>query len=585
MNTNRMFKRLLSYALATTLISVSAFAISKEKLAELQAKAETGNGISQYNLGLIYADPQESIGNILEAYVWFSLAAENGAPGKALMIVSNQLTPDQLSEGKKLLEKRRVELATPKSPIVAAPAKSPVTASPVIVAPAEPDTSAIQAELAAAKTKLAAAEAALAKATAGLTKAEATAAELAATKQNLTGLNEQLQKLTAENQHLANQIKQTEKTAEEKAAASEKTLNEINGELLKTQARLAETSNQSSIQNSVAASANTELAAQRQANTELNAMLQKLSVEKDQAIAQATKTTTESQQQIDALTARLAASDEAIAKVTAEQAELKTQLSAARIDTAKGAKDAELEARSKEIAELQAKLKETEIALATAKEAPARPVVQAPESDSQSADLKKELNESLVKLDVTLRSYQLQQNEIERLQNALANIDNERAKLAERLETASMEASTASTKAAAGDLSAAQLAGVREQLRQTQNQLASIAYENTEMKRRIAFMGPSPQQQAGTITPLPISLPATSLNTPSRPGAAKPAAAEPIAAPATPRTHTVVTGDTLSTIAKRYYGSTSRWTEILEANKATLRDPASLRIGMKLKIP
>ncbi len=583
MNKIRMFNRLLACALATTLISVSAFAISKEKLAELQAKAETGNGISQYNLGLIYADPQESIGNILEAYVWFSLAAENGAPGKALMIVANQLTSDQLSEGKKLLEKRRVELATPKNPIVAAAPKSPEAASPV-VAPAEPDNSAIQAELAAARAKLATAEVSLAKATAGLTKAEETAAELAAAKQNLTGLNEQLQKLIAENQHLASQIKQTEKTAEEKAAASEKTLNDISGELLRAQARLSEATNQSSIQNSVAASANTELAAQRQANTELNTMLQKLAIEKDLIIAQAAKAAAENQQQIDTLTGRLAASDEAIAKATAEQAELKTQLSAAHTETAKTSKDAELEARAKEIAELQAKLKETETELATAKEAPSRPVVQAPESDNQSAELKKELNESLVKLDVTLRSYQLQQNEIERLQNALANIDNERAKLAERLEAASMEVSTATSKAAAGDLSINQLAGVREQLRQTQNQLASIAYENTEMKRRIAFMGPSPQP-TGTPTPLPISLPSSSLNTPSRPGATKPAEAEPVATPTAPRTHTVVSGDTLSTIAKRYYGSTSRWTEILEANKANLRDPASLRIGMKLKVP
>jgi nucleoid-associated protein YgaU len=47
----------------------------------------------------------------------------------------------------------------------------------------------------------------------------------------------------------------------------------------------------------------------------------------------------------------------------------------------------------------------------------------------------------------------------------------------------------------------------------------------------------------------------------------------------------VASGETLSTIAKRYYGSASRWTEILEANKATLRDPAALKVGMKLKIP
>ena len=177
----------------------------------------------------------------------------------------------------------------------------------------------------------------------------------------------------------------------------------------------------------------------------------------------------------------------------------------------------------------------------------------------------------------------MQQNEIDRLQNALANIDAERAKLAERLGSANVEVSNATTKAAANNEAATQLSGVREQLRQTQNQLASVAYENAEMKRRIAFMGPAPQ--AGVITPLPISLPPTALNTPSRPSASKPTAAEPVAAPPAPRVHTVASGDTLSTIAKRYYGSTSRWTEILEANKPALKDPASLRVGMKLKIP
>src|ERR1035437_5963268 len=75
MNTFRSLKRLLGCGFVTALVSTSAFAISNDKLAELKAKAEAGNGISQYNLGLVYSDPQEPIGSILEAYVWFSLAA------------------------------------------------------------------------------------------------------------------------------------------------------------------------------------------------------------------------------------------------------------------------------------------------------------------------------------------------------------------------------------------------------------------------------------------------------------------------------------------------------------------------------
>jgi chromosome segregation ATPase len=881
MNTFRSLNRLLVRGFVATTMTASAFAISSEKLAELQAKAEAGNGISQYNLGLVYADPQEPIGNILEAYVWFSLAADNGAPGKALMIVTNQLTPEQLSDGKRLLEQRRADLAAHRPIVVAAsakapePVKTPVAASPVVVAPAEPDTTAIQAELkkasdalvtatkenqqlktqldkaqsqqteleqvkqerdklnttvatytneisamrasaanfegernalqqkiveAAKQTKdsmaaeLAATTAKLKTAESELTKADATTTELVTAKQTLANLNDQLQKLTGENQRLTSLIKQTETSAEEKMAASEKALTETNGELLKTQAKLTEASEKASI----AASATAELAAQRQINSDLSAKLQKLTAENAESLAQASKTTTESQQQLEALDSKLKSAEETAAKASAEQADIAQQLAAlkaappkqdpatlaqltkvsaeletaqhnaaaekealtaqlksaeeaaakasteqaelakqlavlkaappkqdteaqaqlakvsteletaqraaaleketlvaklktaeeslasagadraqlaqlkAQLDGARAentnrqANNAELENRGKQITELQAKLKSSETALAVAvgdkaeleqklkaakpskKEAAAQakieelkaelesaraensknqayavelddarkeitdlqsklkssqeelavakstPPVTAPAAETPatavaatttepSPDLQKELNEAQLKLDASLRSYQLQQNEIERLQNALANIDTERAKLAERLQTANSEAASATSKATSGEAASAQLAGVREQLRQTQNQLASIAYENTELKHRIAFMAPT----QGSITPLPVSAPTVTYNTPNRPGAIKQASIEKPAAPAAaaPRTHTVASGETLSTIAKRYYGSASRWPELLEANKPALRDPAALRVGMKIKIP
>ncbi len=51
------------------------------------------------------------------------------------------------------------------------------------------------------------------------------------------------------------------------------------------------------------------------------------------------------------------------------------------------------------------------------------------------------------------------------------------------------------------------------------------------------------------------------------------------------RTHKVVKGETLESIARRYYGQRSRWTEILEANRNLLESPRSLKIGMALRIP
>jgi nucleoid-associated protein YgaU len=50
-----------------------------------------------------------------------------------------------------------------------------------------------------------------------------------------------------------------------------------------------------------------------------------------------------------------------------------------------------------------------------------------------------------------------------------------------------------------------------------------------------------------------------------------------------PKTHTVASGDTLSSIAKKY-GKES-WKEVYEANKDVIGDdPNKIRAGMKLKI-
>jgi len=947
-------KRFLVAGFATALMASSAFALSSEKLDELRAKAVAGNGMSQYNLGLIYADPQESIANISEAYVWFSLAADNGAPGKALMIVSNQMTPEQISESKKLLEQRRADLAAhrpiaatpaPAGPVKPAPVVSPVVVSaPVVAAAPEPivaakiaapepvavvavqenqkakaqqdkaqqavlgqlkkerdqlaatvathtnEISALRAAAAnfegernalkqknvaasqqskdASAAELAAANARLKAAESELTKADTNLTDLIATRKALASLKDQLQKLTAENQRLGTLAKQTEAVSDEKFAGSEKARNEINSELLKAQSKLAEATARVSFVGNVSA----ELSALRQTNTGLTAQLQKLTAERDQALTQAVKASAETQKQLNDLGAKLKTSEETLTKATAAQADLarqvaelkttkpkqeqetqaqlakltakleaaqraaadkdafqsklkkaedelataaservdleqklkastkpskkeaaaqaqvqqlKVQLEAARADSTKtqaaaaAAVTAELEATRKELAAvkaakpkqepegqaqiaklsekleaaqsaaadkdaLQSKLKKAEDELATAanervdleqklkastkpskketialvqveqlkadlvavraggekgqtaaadlektrkemaelrgklktssealavaqraavdkdafqsklekaedelataaservdleqklkvaakpskKEAAAQAqadqlkadlvIVRADFAKSQAANtdklavarketaelqeklkattatlaaaeaaptaaqeavpsLKKDLDETQVKLDASLRSYQIQQGEVDRLKSALANIDNERAQIAERLQTATTEAADASSRAAANNDAATQLAAVREQLRQTQNQLVSIAYENAELKHRVS---------PGSSEAFAPQLFAFNASTPSRPSAAKPDLA--VEQPSAPRLHTVALGESLTGIAKRYYGNANRWTEILEANKPMLRTPAGLKAGMKLKIP
>lgn len=50
-------------------------------------------------------------------------------------------------------------------------------------------------------------------------------------------------------------------------------------------------------------------------------------------------------------------------------------------------------------------------------------------------------------------------------------------------------------------------------------------------------------------------------------------------------TYTVVKGDTLSAIAKHYYGNANQYMRIFEANRDQLKDPDKIQVGQVLKIP
>ncbi len=49
--------------------------------------------------------------------------------------------------------------------------------------------------------------------------------------------------------------------------------------------------------------------------------------------------------------------------------------------------------------------------------------------------------------------------------------------------------------------------------------------------------------------------------------------------------YTVQSGDTLSKIAKKFYGSASKYPVIFEANKPMLTDPDKIYVGQNLRIP
>jgi LysM repeat protein len=51
------------------------------------------------------------------------------------------------------------------------------------------------------------------------------------------------------------------------------------------------------------------------------------------------------------------------------------------------------------------------------------------------------------------------------------------------------------------------------------------------------------------------------------------------------RTYTVKSGDTLSKIAKEFYGSANEYNKIFEANTDQLSSPDKINVGQELKIP
>jgi nucleoid-associated protein YgaU len=61
-----------------------------------------------------------------------------------------------------------------------------------------------------------------------------------------------------------------------------------------------------------------------------------------------------------------------------------------------------------------------------------------------------------------------------------------------------------------------------------------------------------------------------------------PAPAPPTAAPA-PKTYVVAEGDTLTKISRKFYGTSSRWDDILKANHGVNEN--SLVVGSTLTIP
>ena len=96
--------------------------------------------------------------------------------------------------------------------------------------------------------------------------------------------------------------------------------------------------------------------------------------------------------------------------------------------------------------------------------------------------------------------------------------------------------------------------------------LPAGATPEPEVRRALPLSAPEP------VAPASVAAPAAAVLT-------------PVPTPSAPKSHTVVSGDTLSKISRKYYGNSGDWQKIAEANKAILPDPTKLKVGMVLTVP
>jgi LysM repeat protein len=114
----------------------------------------------------------------------------------------------------------------------------------------------------------------------------------------------------------------------------------------------------------------------------------------------------------------------------------------------------------------------------------------------------------------------------------------------------------------------------------------SLKVENDSLKRELVAAEQRVQQLEGVVgraRRVPTQTTATvSQVQPTRPTAQVPGAPDPSSAP---RSYTVQSGDSLSSISRSVYGTPSRWIDIYQANRDRLSSENALKVGQELRIP
>ncbi len=204
--------------------------------------------------------------------------------------------------------------------------------------------------------------------------------------------------------------------------------------------------------------------------------------------------------------------------------------------------------------------------LAAAQAAKAQAPAPAADSAGQLADVQD-------KLATALRSFTVVSDENAQQKAAIEKLTADNASLTQQLEAAKASIATLQVQAAA----TSQIEPLRSEVRQAQDEVNRLALENSEFRTRLALQGAAPGSKA---------VPTRPDQAPSPGALAAMAAPSPTPTP-TPaaKTYVVAEGDTLTKIARKFYGTSARWEDILKANQAVLKDEKSLVVGSTLTIP
>lgn len=104
-----------------------------------------------------------------------------------------------------------------------------------------------------------------------------------------------------------------------------------------------------------------------------------------------------------------------------------------------------------------------------------------------------------------------------------------------------------------------------------------------QLQGTVGQMRESSRLESGTSRAPTATVPQTTqrVQRPS-PTETRPEVTEPTEAP---RSYTVQSGDSLSSISRRFYGTPSRWIDIYQANRDRLSSENALKVGQTLRIP